>query len=97
MMAATIESSKRPAHLGIVDSEGLSTLTAWAAGKFTAEKIAAFIKKSGIEDKIKHRKVVIPGYVAQIKGELEEELDGWEVMVGPREASEIPGFLKSWQ
>ena len=97
IVSSEIESSKRPAHLGIVDSEGLSTLTAWAAGKFTAEKIAAFIKKSGIEDKVKHRKVVIPGYVAQIKGELEEELEGWEVMVGPREASEIPGFLKSWQ
>lgn len=97
IVSSEIESSKRPAHLGIVDSEGLSTLTAWAAGKFTAEKIAAFIKKSGIEDKVKHRKIVIPGYVAQIKGELEEELEGWEVMVGPREASEIPGFLKSWQ
>ncbi len=97
IVSSEIEASKRPARLGIVDAEGLSTLTAWAAGKFTAEKIAAFIKKSGIEDKIKHRKVIIPGYVAQIKGELEEELGSWEVLVGPREASEIPGFLKAWQ
>jgi len=97
IVSSEIEASKRPARLGIVDAEGLSTLTAWAAGKFTAEKIAAFIKNSGIEDRVKHRKVVIPGYVAQIKGELEEELEGWEVQVGPREASELSGFLKAWQ
>ena len=97
IVSSEVEASKRPARLGIVDAEGLSTLTAWAAGKFTPEKIASFIKKSGIEDQVSHRKVVIPGYVAQIKGELEEELEGWEVIVGPREASEIPKFLKEWQ
>jgi len=79
-----------------MDTEGLSVLTSWAAGKFIPEKIAPFIKKSGIAEKITHRKLVIPGYVAQISGELEEELGDWKVIVGPREAGDIPAFLKQW-
>jgi len=69
-------------------------LTAWAADKFVAETIAPFVKKSGIEGKIKHRKIIIPGYVARIAGELEDELGDWEVLVGPREASSIPAYLR---
>lgn len=69
-------------------------LTAWAAGKFGADSIAEFVKKCGIEGKVKHRKISIPGYLAGIKGELEEELPGWEIIVGPREASGLPAFLK---
>jgi acetyl-CoA decarbonylase/synthase complex subunit gamma len=79
--------------LAIVDTDGLSTLTAWAAGKFVPDRIAAFVNKSGLADKVKHRTVIIPGYVAQLSGELEEELAGWKVVVGPREASELP---RSW-
>jgi len=72
-------------------------MTAWAAGKFVADAIAPFIKKCGIEDKVKHRKIVIPGYAAAISGELDEELPDWEVQIGPREAAHIPAFLKQWQ
>jgi acetyl-CoA decarbonylase/synthase complex subunit gamma len=96
IVAGEIEASRVPAWLLIIDSEGLSVLTAWAAGKFVADAIAPFVKKSGIEDKIKHRKIVIPGYAAQISGELEEELAGWEIQIGPREASHLSAFLKNW-
>ncbi len=85
-----------PTWLAVHDSEGLSVLTAWAAGKFVPENIAPFIKKSGIADKVKHNKIVIPGYVAQISGELEDELKDWGIIVGPREAGELPKFLKDW-
>ena len=96
-VSSEVEASKVPAWLCIMDVEGQSVLTAWAAGKFVADAIAPFLKKSGIEEKAPHRKVVIPGYVAQISGELDEELgDGWEVQVGVREAADIPKFLRQW-
>ena len=88
-----VESSRIPSRILSVDTNGISVLTAYADNKFSAEIIAAAIKKSGLEDKIKHRKIVIPGYVAVLKGALEEE-SGWEVMVGPREASGITKFSK---
>jgi len=91
------ETSRVPAWLLVKDTEGLSVMTAWAAGKFVADAIAPFIKKCGIEDKVKHRKIVIPGYAAAISGELDEELPDWEVQIGPREAAHIPAFLKQWQ
>jgi len=97
IVSSEIEGSKLPAWLGIVDVDGLSTLTAWAAGKFVPERIAAFVNKSDILEKVKHKTIVIPGYVAQISGELEEELQGWKIVVGPREAADIPAFLKSFQ
>ncbi len=97
IVSGEIEGSKVPTWLLIKDTEGLSVLTAWAAGKFGADLIAQFIKKSGIEDKIKHRELLIPGYLATIKGELEEELPDWAITIGPREAGHIPAFLKEWK
>jgi len=91
------ETSRVPTWLLVKDTEGLSVMTAWAAGKFVADAIAPFIKKCGIEDKVKHRKIVIPGYAAAISGELDEELPDWGVQIGPREAAHIPAFLKQWQ
>lgn len=96
IVSSEIEASKVPTWLGVVNTEGLSVLTAWSAGKFNQEIIAQFIRKQGMADFVSHKKVVIPGYVAQLKGALEDELPGYEVVVGPREASEIPVFLKSW-
>ncbi|HJX38303.1 MAG TPA: acetyl-CoA decarbonylase/synthase complex subunit gamma [Anaerolineae bacterium] len=96
-VANEVESSGIPAWLLIADSEGLSVLTGWAAGKFDADKIATTVKTSGIADKIGHRKLVIPGAVSVLSGELEDELDGWEIMVGPREAVDIPNFMKLWK
>jgi acetyl-CoA decarbonylase/synthase complex subunit gamma len=92
-----IEGSRVPTWLLVMDTEGLSVLTAWAAGKFVADAIAPFVKKSGIEDKIKTKSLVIPGFSASISGELEEELSDWKITIGPREAAHIPAFLKEYQ
>ncbi len=97
IVSGEIEGSRVPTWLLIKDTEGLSVLTAWAAGKFGADTIAEFVKKSGIAEKVKHRKLIIPGYLASIKGELEEELPDWEIIIGPREASGLPSFLKEWK
>jgi len=96
IVSGEVDSSRVPSYLLIKDTEGLSVLTAWAAGKFAADTIAIFVKKSGIEEKVKHRKLVIPGYLATISGELEEELPDWEILIGPREASHLPVYLKQW-
>jgi acetyl-CoA decarbonylase/synthase complex subunit gamma len=94
IVSGEIEGSRVPSWLLIMDTEGLSVMTAWAAGKFSGDAVASFVKKSGIADKIAHKKLIIPGYAASISGEMEEELPGWEVMIGPRDASLIPKFLK---
>jgi len=94
LVSSAVEATKVPAYICVKDAEGLGVLTAWAAGKFSGDSVAAFIKKCGIADKVKHRKLVIPGKVARIKGELEEALNReWEVVVGPRETTGIPAFL----
>jgi acetyl-CoA decarbonylase/synthase, CODH/ACS complex subunit gamma len=95
IVSGEIEGSKVPAWLLIKDSEGLSVLTAWAAGKFAGDDVGTFVKKSGIMDKVKHTELVIPGYAAAIAGEVEEELPGWTITVGPREAAHLPGFLRA--
>jgi acetyl-CoA decarbonylase/synthase complex subunit gamma len=95
IVSGEVENSKIPSYLAVMDSEGLSVLTAWAAGKFTAAKIAQFIKDSGVEDTVSHRELIIPGYVAILSGSIEDKLEGWKVTVGPREANGIPAFLRS--
>jgi acetyl-CoA decarbonylase/synthase, CODH/ACS complex subunit gamma len=97
IVSGEIENSRVPAYLLVKDTEGLSVMTAWAAGKFVADVIAPFVKKSGIEEKVKHRRLIIPGYAAQESGALEEELPGWQIVVGPREAVQIPAYLKTWK
>jgi acetyl-CoA decarbonylase/synthase, CODH/ACS complex subunit gamma len=94
IVSGEIEGSRVPSWLLIMDTEGLSVMTAWAAGKFVGDAVGMFVKKSGIADKVSHRKIVIPGYAAAISGDMEEELPEWEVLVGPRDASLIPKYLK---
>jgi len=89
-----VEGSGNKGWLLVADAEGMSVLTAWAAGKFDAERIAKTVKTTGIEDKISHRSLILPGHVAVLSGELEEELPGWEIKVGPREAVNLPQYLK---
>jgi acetyl-CoA decarbonylase/synthase complex subunit gamma len=89
-----ISGSKIPSYIIACPTDGTSVLTAWAAGKFSGEKIAEFLKTCGIEEKVNHKNIVIPGYVAVIKGALEEK-SGWNVIVGPAEASGLPAFAKS--
>lgn len=89
-----ISASKIPSYIIACPTDGTSVLTAWAAGKFNGEKIADFLAACGIEGMVAHRNIVIPGYVAVIKGALEEK-SGWKVTVGPAEASGLPAFAKS--
>jgi acetyl-CoA decarbonylase/synthase complex subunit gamma len=95
-VANEIDGSGMPGWLLVADAEGMSVLTAWAAGKFDAERIAKAVKSTGVEEKLSHHKLVIPGHVSVLLGELEEELPGWEIQVGPREAVDLTGFLKVW-
>ncbi len=97
IVSGEIETSKVPSWLLVKDTEGLSVMTAWAAGKFVADAIAPFVKKCGIGDKVKHHQLVIPGYAAAESGGLEEELPGWKIQVGPREGSHIPAYLRAWK
>ncbi|MEW6489672.1 MAG: acetyl-CoA decarbonylase/synthase complex subunit gamma [Thermodesulfobacteriota bacterium] len=97
VVSAEVEASRVPTWLLIMDTEGMSVLTAWSAGKFVADAMAPFVKKTGITDKVGHKKIIIPGYVAQLSGEFEEELgEGWNVIIGPREAADLPKFLKDY-
>jgi acetyl-CoA decarbonylase/synthase complex subunit gamma len=95
-VAGEVDGSGMPAWLLICDAEGMSVLTAWAAGKFDAETIAKAVKTFGAADKVMHKKITLPGHVAVLSGELEEELPGWEIQVGPREAVDLPAYLKAW-
>jgi acetyl-CoA decarbonylase/synthase, CODH/ACS complex subunit gamma len=94
IVSGELETSRMPSRLAVIDTEGLSVLTGWAAGKFAADIIAPAILKSGVGDKMKKKRLIIPGAVASISGELEEELPGWEIIIGPREAAHISAFLK---
>jgi len=97
IVSGEMENSRVPGYLLVKDTEGLSVMTAWAAGKFGADTIAPFVKKCGIANDIKHRKLIIPGYIAIESGGLEEELPDWEILVGPREGAHIPAYLKTWK
>ncbi|MDW8040130.1 MAG: acetyl-CoA decarbonylase/synthase complex subunit gamma [Nitrososphaerota archaeon] len=96
-VASDLESAKTNAYVLVVDTEGLAVESSVAGRKLTAEKVAEAIKASGIENKVRHRKIIIPGKAARLSGEI-EELSGWQVIVGPRDSSEIPKFLQEkWQ
>jgi len=94
IVSGEVESSRVPSWLLVLNTDGLSVLTAWAAGKFVGDLIGPFVKKSGIEDKSKLKKLVIPGAAAIISGDLEEELPNWEILIGPREGAHIPAYLR---
>lgn len=91
-----VEASKIPSYILPIDTDGTSVLTAYAAGKFEPEKIAAALAACEVADKVNHRNVIIPGYVAVISGKL-QEVSGWKVVVGPRESSGIIPFSRAIQ
>jgi acetyl-CoA decarbonylase/synthase complex subunit gamma len=93
-VANEVEGSGLPAWLLVTDAEGMSVLTAWAAGKFDAERIAKAVKGFNVADKVSRKRIVLPGHVAVLSGELEGELPDWEIRVGPREAVDLPTFMK---
>ena len=93
-MLGEVEASKVPSYILSVDTEGMSVLTAWAAEKFTPDKISDTVNKLGVKETVSHNRLIIPGYVAMMSGELEEQ-SGWQIIVGPKEASGIPSFLRN--
>lgn len=95
VVSGEIENSGISAWLVVPECEGMSVLTAWAAGKFNGTVISKFVKEIGLAEKVHRRELVIPGYVAQISGELEENLPGWKVLVGPQEAADLESFIKA--
>jgi acetyl-CoA decarbonylase/synthase complex subunit gamma len=97
VVAGEIERSKVPAYLAIPDAGGYSVLTAWAAGKFGSSVIANFIKENNVADITTSRKIILPGKVAVLQGDLAELLPEWEIIVGPNEAMQLPKFLRDMQ
>ena len=93
VVSGELERSGVPCNLIISDAGGLSVLTAWAAGKLSSTSVAKYIQEN-VEDKVKCRKLVIPGKVAVLKGDLEAKLPGWEIIVAPLEAVQLVKFLK---
>jgi acetyl-CoA decarbonylase/synthase complex subunit gamma len=88
-----VERSKVPAYIAVIDTGGLGVLNAYADDRFTAEKIVKALREYGIMEKVRHKRIIIPGLVAQLKAEIEDE-SGWEVIVGPEDAAGIPAFLR---
>jgi len=96
IVSGELERSGVPINLCISDAGGLSVLTAWAAGKLSSASVAKFFEES-VNDKVKSRKLIIPGKVAVLKGDIEAKLPDWEVIVGPNEAVQLIKFLKDMQ
>jgi acetyl-CoA decarbonylase/synthase complex subunit gamma len=95
IVSGEIENSGISAWLLVPECEGMSVLTAWAAGKFSGPHIAKFAKEIDLDKMVKTREIIIPGYVSQISGDLEESLPGWKVLVGPQEAADLESFIKA--
>jgi acetyl-CoA decarbonylase/synthase complex subunit gamma len=95
VVSGEIENSGISAWLLVPECEGMSVLTAWAAGKFSGATVADFCRGIELEKKVRSREIIIPGYAARISGELEEGLPGWTVVVGPQEAADLDEFIKA--
>jgi len=94
LVSGEMERSAAPVNLVISDASGMSVLTAWAAGKFSSSTIKKTFEELDLDNKIKNRTLIIPGKVAVMKGEIQEKLPGWNVVVGPLEAVQLPKYLK---
>jgi acetyl-CoA decarbonylase/synthase, CODH/ACS complex subunit gamma len=95
IVSGEIENCGVNAWLLVPECEGMSVLTAWAAGKFSGAVIGKFAKEIGLNDQVTCRKIIIPGYVAQISGELEENMPGWKVLVGPQEVADLESYIRT--
>ncbi len=94
LVSGELERSNEPVNLIISDASGMSVLTAWAAGKFSSTSIKKTMEELDVENKIKNRTLIIPGKVAVMKGEIQEKLPNWNVVVGTMEAVQIPKYMK---
>lgn len=97
VVSGELERSGVPCNFLISDAGGYSVLTAWAAGKFSAGTISKFMKEYDIENKVKSRTLIIPGKAAVLKGELEEKLPGWTIVVAPNDATGLVKFMKDFK
>ncbi len=93
-VAGEVENSKVAAYISVIDTEGLGVLNAYADDKLTAEKVIKTVKEQGAMERVNHNKLIIPGLVAVLRMEIQED-SGWEVIVGPEDAAGIPRFLKT--
>jgi len=93
-VAGEVENSKVPAYICVADTEGLGVLNAYADDKLTAEKVIKAVQEQGAMEKVNHKKLIIPGLVAVLRMEIEED-SGWDVVIGPEDAASIPHFLKT--
>ena len=94
LVSGEIERSKMPVNLLITDASGMSVLTAWAAGKFSSSSIKKFFDEFDVAGKIKNRALIIPGKVAVMKGEIQDKLPEWSVIVGTTEAVQLVKYLR---
>ena len=94
LVSGELERSKVPVNLLITDASGMSVLTAWAAGKFSSTSVKKFFDEFDIASKINNRTLIIPGKVAVMKGEIQDKLPEWNVVVGTREAVELVKYLR---
>jgi len=94
LVSGELERSKIPVNLLITDASGMSVLTAWAAGKFSSTSVKKFFDEFDIASKINNRTLIIPGKVAVMKGEIQDKLPEWNVVVGTREAVELVKYLR---
>ena len=94
LVSGELERSNQPVNLIITDASGMSVLTAWAAGKFSSSTVKKTFEELDIANKIKNRTLIIPGKVAVMKGEIQEKLPGWNVVVGPTDAVQLPKYMK---
>jgi len=96
IVSGEIENGGISAWLVIPDCEGMSVLTAWAAGKFSGETIGKFAREIKLEEQVDMREIIIPGYVASISGDLEDAMPNWTVIVGPQEAVDLGPFIRNY-
>lgn len=94
LVSGELERSKVPVNLLITDASGMSVLTAWAAGKFSSTSVKKFFDEFDVASKINNRTLIIPGKVAVMKGEIQDKLPEWNVVVGTREAVELVKYLR---
>ena len=97
VVSGELERSGVPCNLLISDAGGMSVLTAWAAGKLSAGTVAKFMEEHDIAGKLNNRNLIIPGKVAVLKGEIQNKLPDWNIVVGPQEAVELVKFMKQYQ
>lgn len=94
LVSGELERANTPVNLLITDASGMSVLTAWAAGKFSSSSIKKFFDENDLDNKFKNHTLIIPGKVAVMKGEIQEKLPNWNVVVGPLEAVQLPKYMK---